>query len=260
VADIGLRLQEGIQDLKLDQQLAQLAPAREAVARTFATGSTNFLKAVEGVRGRWAQRTASTSSPPPTAAEKSSRPSSPPVEVSKADLDGNTAGDESPRTATQGSFLRPFSLSAKSSPSTTSIPTSSSTSSEQSAASANGLTSPLSSWGANIGTFFSSTKLPFGRQQEEAAPAPANQTPTTTPAPGPAARSSSESHSTWGSLSALVSPPPLPRFNSLGAGGAGAGGTGLGAALAAKANSNSASSSVSSSVVVENQQAGSKKE
>ncbi|KAJ2925947.1 hypothetical protein H1R20_g11138, partial [Candolleomyces eurysporus] len=46
VADIGLRLQEGIQDLKLDQQLA---PAREAVARTFATGSTNFLKAVEGL-------------------------------------------------------------------------------------------------------------------------------------------------------------------------------------------------------------------
>ncbi|KAJ2912139.1 hypothetical protein MD484_g8276, partial [Candolleomyces efflorescens] len=260
VADIGLRLQEGIQDLKLDQQLAQLAPAREAVARTFATGSTNFLKAVEGVRGRWAQRTGSTSSPPPTAAEKNSRPSSPPVEVSRADLDGNNAGDESPKTATQGSFLRPFSLSAKSSPSTTSIPTSASTSSEQSATSANGMTSPLSSWGANIGTFFSSTKLPFGRQQEDGQ-GTANQTPNTPPAPSPAARSSSESHSTWGSLSALVSPPPLPRFSSLGAGGAGAGGTGLGAALAAKANnSNSASSSLSSSVVVENQQAGSKKE
>ncbi|KAJ2923004.1 hypothetical protein H1R20_g14090, partial [Candolleomyces eurysporus] len=167
VADIGLRLQEGIQDLKLDQQLA---PAREAVARTFATGSTNFLKAVEGVRGRWAQRSASTSSPPPTSVEKSSRPGSPPVEVSKADLDGNTGGEDSPKTATQGSFLRPFSLAANTSspsasPSSTSIPTSSSTSSERSASSptsqANGLTSPLSSWGANIGTFFSSTKLPL---------------------------------------------------------------------------------------------------
>ncbi|RXW17801.1 hypothetical protein EST38_g8052 [Candolleomyces aberdarensis] len=265
VADIGLRLQEGIQDLKLDQQLA---PAREAVARTFATGSTNFLKAVEGVRGRWAQRSTSTSSPPPTSAEKSSRPGSPPVEVSKADLDGNTGGEDSPKTATQGSFLRPFSLSANTSspsasPSSTSIPTSSSASSERSASSptsqANGMTSPLSSWGANIGTFFSSTKLPFGRQQQQDATTPPPNQTTANSLPG-TGRSSSESHSTWGSISALVSPPPLPRFGSLGAGGAGAGGTGLGAALAAKANSNSASSSVSSSVVVESQQAGSKKD
>lgn len=52
VADLGLRLSEGIQDLKLDQQLA---PAREAVVRTLASGSTSFLKAVEGVRERWTQ-------------------------------------------------------------------------------------------------------------------------------------------------------------------------------------------------------------
>ncbi|KAJ7643757.1 transport protein Avl9-domain-containing protein [Roridomyces roridus] len=50
VADIGLRLQEGIQDLKLDQQFA---PAREAVARTLTAGSIGFFKAVEGVRERW---------------------------------------------------------------------------------------------------------------------------------------------------------------------------------------------------------------
>ncbi|KAG6835927.1 hypothetical protein H0H93_013262 [Arthromyces matolae] len=52
VADIGLRLQEGIQDLKLEQQLA---PAREAVSRAVTVGSANFFKAVEGVRERWGQ-------------------------------------------------------------------------------------------------------------------------------------------------------------------------------------------------------------
>ncbi|THG93871.1 hypothetical protein EW026_g7478 [Hermanssonia centrifuga] len=44
VADIGLRLSEGIQELKLDQQLA---PTREAISRTLTAGSTNFFKAVE---------------------------------------------------------------------------------------------------------------------------------------------------------------------------------------------------------------------
>jgi len=62
VSDIGLRLQEGIQELKLEQQLA---PAREAVARTITVGSASFFKAMEGVRERWTQR----------------------VEVTKADLE-----------------------------------------------------------------------------------------------------------------------------------------------------------------------------
>jgi len=65
VADIGLRLQEGIQELKLEQQLA---PAREAVTRTITVGSANFFKAMEGVRERWTQRVDS-------------------VEVTKADLE-----------------------------------------------------------------------------------------------------------------------------------------------------------------------------
>jgi len=59
VADIGLRLQEGIQELKLEQQLA---PTREAITRTLSAGQTNFFKAVEGVKGRWGLRTASLSS------------------------------------------------------------------------------------------------------------------------------------------------------------------------------------------------------
>src|SRR5712691_2679374 len=49
IADITLRLSEGIQELKLEQQLA---PTREAISRTITAGSTNFFKAVEGVKGR----------------------------------------------------------------------------------------------------------------------------------------------------------------------------------------------------------------
>ncbi|KAL1745824.1 transport protein Avl9-domain-containing protein [Schizophyllum fasciatum] len=64
VADIGLRLSEGIQEMKLDQQLA---PAREAVARTLTTSSTSFLNAVAGVRERWNTRPSAPPSPNPGA-------------------------------------------------------------------------------------------------------------------------------------------------------------------------------------------------
>ena len=57
VADLGLRIQEGLQDLKLDQQLA---PTREVITRSFNLGSTNLLKAVEGV-SRWTRNAAANS-------------------------------------------------------------------------------------------------------------------------------------------------------------------------------------------------------
>ena len=94
MSDIGLRLQEGIQELKLDQQLA---PAREAVARTFTVGSSNFFKAVEGVKGRWGQRTPSYDESVDSQ-NKVSRTSTPPVEVSKADWE-----EEGCQTATPAS-------------------------------------------------------------------------------------------------------------------------------------------------------------
>lgn len=60
IADIGLRLQEGLYELKIDQQLA---PTREALSNALTVGSTSFLKAVDGVRGRWTLgRTASSAS------------------------------------------------------------------------------------------------------------------------------------------------------------------------------------------------------
>lgn len=173
VADIGLRLQEGIQELKLEQQLA---PAREAMARTLTVGSTNFFKAVEGVRGRWAQRSAPSTSPSPSlyganddAVNKSSRASTPPVEVSKADF------EDAPRTAKQSDYnsnskashLRPFSLT-----STNSLP-SDSPNTSPTAGLAN-MTGPLSSWGAGIGSFlsaktsrFSMMKTPTTAQPQE---------------------------------------------------------------------------------------------
>ena len=78
VSDIGLRLSEGVKDLKLDQQLA---PTREAITRTITAGSTGFFKAVEGVRGRWQKTASSTSVNIPSETSVSSV-SSTPVEVS----------------------------------------------------------------------------------------------------------------------------------------------------------------------------------
>ena len=148
VADLGLRLQEGIQELKLDQQLA---PARDAVARTLNVGSTNFFKAVEGVRERWAQRSNST---PTSEEDKNSRASTPPVEVSKADL------EDAPRTArpvdyiSKAANLRPFSLGSTISNDSLS-PTSPSsapivTSAQQ-----------LSAWSAGLGSFLSAKASRF---------------------------------------------------------------------------------------------------
>lgn len=148
VADLGLRLQEGIQDLKLDQQLA---PAREAVARTLNVGSTNFFKAVEGVRERWAQRT---NSMPTSGEEKNPRESSPPVEVSKSDV------EDAPRTAKpadgnqRSANLRPFSLANAFS---------------HDPPSPNGPSSPpmaspvqqLSAWSAGLGSFLSTKTSRF---------------------------------------------------------------------------------------------------
>ncbi|KAF8228557.1 hypothetical protein L208DRAFT_1403694 [Tricholoma matsutake] len=160
VADIGLRLQEGIQDLKLEQQLA---PAREAVVRTFSTGSTNFFKAVEGVRGRWAQRSADStkdgnngSTMPPS---RSNSIAEVPVEVNKSDLGKSSP----PMPTTTAGALRPFSLGLRR-PSHLNMGTASSPSSSASGPSVSGssASSPpppvgaaLASWGVGIGSFIS---------------------------------------------------------------------------------------------------------
>ncbi|KAF9448726.1 hypothetical protein P691DRAFT_800360 [Macrolepiota fuliginosa MF-IS2] len=171
VADLGLRLHEGIQELKIEQQLA---PAREAVARTFATGSTSFFKAVEGVRERWTQRqttaTSTTSSSSSIVSDTSGL--STPVEVSKAEL------LESPKSASS----RPFSLFTSPSASPSMVEharsPSAATTSAASAPAAN-----LSTWGAGIGSFFSS-KLARARSSE--GPSEGQVLPQTQPAVAPA--------------------------------------------------------------------------
>lgn len=95
VGDIGIRLSEGLQELKLEQQLA---PTREAISRTITASSTNFFKAVEGVRGRWQQRTSSSAS---FNSDLTSSTYESPVEVSKSEL-----GLSSP-PASEGSKLTP---------------------------------------------------------------------------------------------------------------------------------------------------------
>lgn len=142
VADIGLRLHEGIQELKLEQQLA---PAREAVARTLTVGSSSFFKAVEGVRERWTQRTPSHDSV--DSLNKIQRTSTPPVEVLKADWeeDCQTATPAGPQKKPN---LRPFSLTSTNS---LSLESPSDTI----------LKPPITSWGATIGSFLSARTSKF---------------------------------------------------------------------------------------------------
>ncbi|KAI6123379.1 transport protein Avl9-domain-containing protein [Pisolithus croceorrhizus] len=89
VADLGLRLSEGIQDLKLEQQLA---PTREAISRTLTASSTNFFKAVEGVRGRLQQRVVSSTS---VASDLSSTSLNTSAEISKSEADMTQSPDTS---------------------------------------------------------------------------------------------------------------------------------------------------------------------
>lgn len=93
VSDIGLRLSEGIQDLRLEQQLA---PTREAISRTITAGSANFLKAVEGVRERWQQRTVSS----PSMHDVTSGPYGTAVEITKSEASLPTTTPDSAKQGT----------------------------------------------------------------------------------------------------------------------------------------------------------------
>ena len=137
VGDIGLRFQEGVQDLKIGQQLA---PTREAISKTFSTGSTNFFKAVEGVKGRLMARTPSTGGTPPESGRGT------PVDLGK---DSDT-------------------ISVKSVTSTKSTPAvqqsqspTQQTDSPPMSALAQRATGTLSGWGSGIGSFISNRASRF---------------------------------------------------------------------------------------------------
>jgi hypothetical protein len=191
VADIGLRLQEGLQDLKLEQQLA---PAREAIARTISTGSTNFFKTIEGVRGRWAAQAAASSE-----AAAAKRASTPAEATKKA--------DESPP-----STARPLLLARHS----TIDPLSQASSPAPTPAAASPARPAISSWGVGIGSFLSNRASKFtlptlGRRESVEMPPPIVTTPPATGGDSP--------HATAPSFLGMVSPagisspsvfPPTP--------------------------------------------------
>ena len=149
VSDIGLRLTEGIQEMKLEQQLA---PAREAVSRTLATGSTNFFKAVEGVRG-WAAQKAAERAAAAAAAESEAAKAEPPA-VSR----GIETAEAPPPLASRFSFLRRTSLAAESSSPTITSPPPPVPSQNAGPSAAETAKASLSTWGAGIGTFLASRR------------------------------------------------------------------------------------------------------
>jgi len=142
VGDIGLRLQEGVQDLKISQQLA---PTREAISKTLATSSTNFLKAVEGVKGRWMTRTPSTGEPPATPPDSGRGTpvdmgkDSDAISVKSATSAKNSPATQQTQSPTQQTSLPPVAASEF----------------------AQRASSTLSGWGSGIGTFISNKASKF---------------------------------------------------------------------------------------------------
>ncbi|KAF7364855.1 UDENN domain-containing protein [Mycena venus] len=178
VADIGLRLQEGLQDLKLEQQLA---PAREAIAQA----STSFFKTIEGAAANSEAAAAKRASTPVEVAKKAD------VEDKHASVPPNTA--------------RPLLLARHS---TIDTPAPAGASGPASAASASSAPATparpaLSSWGAGIGSFLSKSKfsLPtLGRRESQTEmPPPIVTTPPVVVGDSP--------HATAPSFLGMMSPP-----------------------------------------------------
>jgi hypothetical protein len=159
VGDIGLRLQEGVQDLKIGQQLA---PTREAISKSLATGSTNFFKAVEGVKGRWMALSPSKPNTPPDSGRGT------PVDLSK---DSDTISIKSNTSSKNLPAIQQAQPPAQQ-------PGSPSVGGSEFAQKA---TTTLSGWGNGIGSFISNrtTKFSLGRGVITTPAA----TPTTTTVP-----------------------------------------------------------------------------
>jgi len=130
IADITLRLSEGIQELKLEQQLA---PTREAISRTITAGSTNFFKAVEGVKGRFVQRSASSLS-----VGSASTSSGTIISTSEVPDSCALTNSPSPSPTTAPAGVEATAIQAK---------------------------ERLSGWGASVGTFFASRAARFSTQK-----------------------------------------------------------------------------------------------
>ncbi|KAH8979240.1 transport protein Avl9-domain-containing protein [Lactarius akahatsu] len=183
ISDITLRLSEGIQDLKLEQQLA---PTREAISRTINAGSANFFKAVEGVKGRLMQRSGSTTS-------VGSASTSSGTVISSSEIPDGSALTTTPPT--------------QSAPTPAGVDPAAILSKER-----------LSGWGTSVGTFFSSRAARFSTQKTTSPNVSAPSSTTGSPVPPPqqppwlAGPKASISGSTGDVGATLVTktPPPGP--------------------------------------------------
>ncbi|OJT10231.1 Late secretory pathway protein AVL9 [Trametes pubescens] len=170
VADIGLRLAEGIQELKLEQQLA---PTREAISRTLNAGSTNFFNAVAGVRERWISRAPSATS------SNGSEAASDITKVNSRSSDGTQSRKNSsehtrkatmdvPTTPTSTRGLRPLSIVGAQALSPPEPPRTNS-----------------GSWGSGISSFFSQRTSRLSTSSVSARPPSVSRGPSPAPPPVP---------------------------------------------------------------------------
>ena len=166
VTDIGLQISETFRDLKIEQQLA---PTRVALSSALNAGSTNFLKAVDGIKGRWpVQRSSSSNS---TRSESSISTGSA-VAVGSVPEGINNVADSS---SADGSTPTPTPATPTSPPRPPSVIAAQVTSDAKAA---------LGAWGTGIGSFFSSRASRFSLSRTNSSSTPVKE------ADGPAAQSS----------------------------------------------------------------------
>lgn len=147
VTDIGLQISETFRELKIEQQLA---PTREALSSAFNAGSTNFLKAVDGIKGRWpVQRSSSSHS---ARSESSASTGSAVVVASVPEAKTEISSSDIDASGSQGSTSTPASAIPTSPPRPPSVVAAQVTSDAKAA---------LGAWGTGIGSFFSSRASRF---------------------------------------------------------------------------------------------------
>lgn len=215
VSDIGLRLSEGIQELKLEQQLA---PTREAISRTITAGSTGFFKAVEGVRGRWQRPPGTSASASASSLGEAARDGS----VSSTSISSTPVEVSPPRSAEVSPTPKDVSAPPSVPPSPSTKPTVPaiqtqklpSVSRQQSSVdlsaaathAAQEARAAVGAWGANIGSFWSTRASRFSLPRPKVGTAVgASASTKSSAAPSPV-----ESQAEVESSSSSFPPPPLP--------------------------------------------------
>jgi len=157
VTDIGLQLSETIRDLKIEQQLA---PTREAISNAFTTSSTNFFKAVDGLKGRWNQRSTSSTSIATASSSTSLATSTEPKDTTTVPEIPEAVAEPTPAPA----------------PSTPTSPPSRPPSVVAAQVTSDAKIT-LGAWGSGIGSFFASRKTRFSLSRNNSSTSLSTSTP-----------------------------------------------------------------------------------